>query len=168
MAQSRRCMVVVSLLATVSTTIVAYPNQLSYFNEFAGGVKNGHNHLLHSNVDWGQDFLEVAARIASSPNYNTICFAGGFPYDPSFLLPGSAVDARPLAIVLASPQPATCALVVSRTVLSEATAVGNDQVQVGGDSVALSLASARWTRTEDQGVSTPSLVVLRTVYRSPH
>jgi hypothetical protein len=30
---------------------------LSYFNELVGGPKNGHAHLLNSNIDWGQDVL---------------------------------------------------------------------------------------------------------------
>jgi hypothetical protein len=31
-----------------------YPNYLAYFNEAAGGPKNGHKVLLDSNLDWGQ------------------------------------------------------------------------------------------------------------------
>ncbi len=38
----------------------SYPNYLSYFNEFAGGPKNGHNVLLDSNLDWGQDLPALA------------------------------------------------------------------------------------------------------------
>ena len=30
---------------------------MSYFNEFAGGPKNGHKWLVNSNIDWGQDIL---------------------------------------------------------------------------------------------------------------
>jgi len=36
-----------------------YPHYLSYFNEFAGGAKNGHKILLDSNLDWGQDLKEL-------------------------------------------------------------------------------------------------------------
>lgn len=36
-----------------------YPHQLAYFNELAGGPASGHKHLLHSNLDWGQDLLFV-------------------------------------------------------------------------------------------------------------
>ncbi len=32
-----------------------YGHYLSYFNELAGGPRNGHNILLDSNIDWGQD-----------------------------------------------------------------------------------------------------------------
>jgi len=33
----------------------AHPFYIEYFNEFAGGTKNGHHYLLDSNLDWGQD-----------------------------------------------------------------------------------------------------------------
>ena len=33
---------------------------LAYFNEFAGGPKNGYKHLLDSNLDWGQDLPLLA------------------------------------------------------------------------------------------------------------
>lgn len=32
---------------------------LSYFNEIAGGPEGGRFHLLHSNLDWGQDLLRL-------------------------------------------------------------------------------------------------------------
>jgi 4-amino-4-deoxy-L-arabinose transferase-like glycosyltransferase len=32
-----------------------YPHYLAYFNEVIGGPKNGHNVLVNSNIDWGQD-----------------------------------------------------------------------------------------------------------------
>lgn len=34
---------------------------LAYFNEFAGGSKNGYKHLVDSNLDWGQDLPLLAA-----------------------------------------------------------------------------------------------------------
>jgi tetratricopeptide (TPR) repeat protein len=37
------------------SSLSVYPHQLSYFNELAGGPKNGHRVLLDSNLDWGQD-----------------------------------------------------------------------------------------------------------------
>jgi len=33
------------------------PHWMSYFNEAAGGPKNGHDWLVGSNIDWGQDIL---------------------------------------------------------------------------------------------------------------
>ena len=34
-----------------------YPHSMSYFNELVGGPRNGHAHLIDSNIDWGQDLL---------------------------------------------------------------------------------------------------------------
>lgn len=36
------------------------PNQLSYFNQLVGGPINGGNHLLDSNLDWGQDLPQLS------------------------------------------------------------------------------------------------------------
>ena len=33
------------------------PHWMSYFNEFAGGPRHGHDWLVDSNIDWGQDIL---------------------------------------------------------------------------------------------------------------
>ncbi|MCP4688778.1 MAG: phospholipid carrier-dependent glycosyltransferase [Desulfobacterales bacterium] len=32
-----------------------HPHYLTYFNQWAGGAKNGHKYLVDSNLDWGQD-----------------------------------------------------------------------------------------------------------------
>ncbi|MFA4930502.1 MAG: glycosyltransferase family 39 protein, partial [Patescibacteria group bacterium] len=37
------------------SVIKIYPNFIAYFNEAAGGPKNGHSILVDSNIDWGQD-----------------------------------------------------------------------------------------------------------------
>ncbi|OGS20559.1 MAG: hypothetical protein A2252_09885 [Elusimicrobia bacterium RIFOXYA2_FULL_39_19] len=34
---------------------LAHPYYIAYFNEIAGGAKNGYKHLVDSNLDWGQD-----------------------------------------------------------------------------------------------------------------
>lgn len=44
--------------ASVASSLAIHPHGLSYFNELAGGPKNGHAHLVHSSIDWGQDLLE--------------------------------------------------------------------------------------------------------------
>ena len=44
-----------ALLWSVASSLVVYPHSLSYFNELAGGPMGGPRHLIHSNVDWGQD-----------------------------------------------------------------------------------------------------------------
>jgi len=45
----------VTLCWSVGSSLWSYPHSLSYFNELVGGPKNGHNHLLDSNIAWGQD-----------------------------------------------------------------------------------------------------------------
>lgn len=44
-------------LSSAVSSLLVYPHSLSYFSELAGGPKNGHWHLLNSNIDWGQDLL---------------------------------------------------------------------------------------------------------------
>lgn len=39
----------------------------AYFNELAGGPANGHNHLLDSNIDWGQDLLPLKRWLDAHP-----------------------------------------------------------------------------------------------------
>ncbi len=50
-------MVVVALTWSVGSSLWVYPHSLSYFNELVGGPRNGGEHLLDSNIDWGQDLL---------------------------------------------------------------------------------------------------------------
>lgn len=39
--------------------VSVYPSYLSYFNEFAGGPSGGHNYVVDSNLDWGQDLWRL-------------------------------------------------------------------------------------------------------------
>jgi hypothetical protein len=48
-----------SLLWLAAGTLRVHPHELSYFNEVAGGPRGGARHLLDSNIDWGQDLLEL-------------------------------------------------------------------------------------------------------------
>ncbi len=43
-----------------ASTVLAYPHFLSYFNELAGGSRNGWKYLADSNIDWGQDLPALA------------------------------------------------------------------------------------------------------------
>ena len=42
------------LLAVMEFALVC-PHYLAFFNQFAGGPRNGHKYLVDSNLDWGQD-----------------------------------------------------------------------------------------------------------------
>jgi len=76
-----------------AATARIHPHYLAYFNELAGGPRNGYHWLVDSNLDWGQDLKGLAAHVAergiprirlsyfgtADPNYY------GIPHD---LLPG--------------------------------------------------------------------------------
>jgi hypothetical protein len=59
MVSGCQALILVSLLATTTSTLRVYPHQLAYFNELAGGPLSGPRHLLGSNVDWGQGLLAL-------------------------------------------------------------------------------------------------------------
>lgn len=47
-------------LAVAVSTVLGFPHYLSYFNEAVGGRRGGAHLLDDSNIDWGQDWIEVA------------------------------------------------------------------------------------------------------------
>ncbi len=53
----KKLVVFASLL--IASTTFAFPHWLAYYNEAAGGPKNGSNWLLGSNTDWSQDLLRL-------------------------------------------------------------------------------------------------------------
>lgn len=55
------------LLWAVLGSLQIHPHYLSYFNELAGGPRNGHSHLVDSNIDWGQDLLHLKKWLARHP-----------------------------------------------------------------------------------------------------
>jgi hypothetical protein len=56
-----------TVLLSIASSLSVWPHGLSYFNELAGGPKNGHAHLLGSSLDWGQDLLYLSEWIAQHP-----------------------------------------------------------------------------------------------------
>jgi len=59
MGRAGRVAIGVALAWMVVGTLRVHPHELSYFNEIAGGPRGGARHLLDSNIDWGQDLLEL-------------------------------------------------------------------------------------------------------------
>ena len=41
------------------SVLLVYPHHLAYFNDFAGGTRNGYKHLLGSSLDWGQELIAL-------------------------------------------------------------------------------------------------------------
>ncbi|MBU2028865.1 glycosyltransferase family 39 protein, partial [Patescibacteria group bacterium] len=61
-------------------TIFAYPYYMSYFNETAGGPKNGYRYVTDSNADWGQDLKRLGIFLDNHPEIEKIrvdYFGGG-------------------------------------------------------------------------------------------
>lgn len=55
------------LVWLVSSSLIVYPHSMSYFNEAAGGPARGADHLLDSNIDWGQDLLYLRNWLKDHP-----------------------------------------------------------------------------------------------------
>lgn len=52
----------------LATSVLSYPTYLGYFNELAGGSKNGYKVATDSNLDWGQDLKRIKIYIDAHPN----------------------------------------------------------------------------------------------------
>jgi len=48
----------------VTTSILAFPNEIAYFNEASGGPANGLRYLADSNLDWGQALPQLRDEIS--------------------------------------------------------------------------------------------------------
>ena len=75
-------LVAVLALWAVGSSLRVYPHSLSYFNELAGGPKNGHNHLENSNIDWGQDLLFLKSWLDRHPEARPLGLAYYNAVDP--------------------------------------------------------------------------------------
>jgi hypothetical protein len=49
--------VVLALTWSIGSSLAIYPHSVAYFNELVGGPRHGAEHLLDSNIDWGQDLF---------------------------------------------------------------------------------------------------------------
>ena len=81
----RRLRVLLLLLLSwsVASSLWIYPHSLSYFNESIGGPENGHQHLLGSNLDWGQDLRYLKWWMEGHPDARPLGLASFGAYDPS-------------------------------------------------------------------------------------
>jgi len=52
----------------VVSSLSVYPHSLAYFNESIGGPSQGRFYLNNSNIDWGQDFLNLKRWVARHPD----------------------------------------------------------------------------------------------------
>lgn len=89
----------------VASSLAAYPHSLSYFNELAGGPRNGHNHLINSNIDWGQDLWELKRWLKENQGNKPLrmaydCYLDAAALGLKFSLPPRSSDNDRRAITL--------------------------------------------------------------------
>lgn len=118
-------LVALSLGWMILSSLIVYPHSLSYFNELAGGPKNGPEHLLGSNIDWGQDLFTLQTWYEHHPEARPICIAydGMYPLEktsiesagtpPVGVDPGEIAVGREDLINECGPQPGWFALSVN-------------------------------------------------------
>lgn len=56
------------LASAVAASLWVFPHSHAYFNAFVGGPNHGHDHLLDSNIDWGQDILLLSEWAQEHPD----------------------------------------------------------------------------------------------------
>lgn len=63
----------------VISSLLSFPYYLTYFNELAGGNKNGHIYVTDSNLDWGQDLKRLTKWVEENnvPKIYFDYFGGG-------------------------------------------------------------------------------------------
>ena len=67
------------------SSLMIYPHSQSYFNELAGGPENGGEHLVDSNIDWGQDLMFLKSWIDRHPEARPIGLAYYNLVDPAIV-----------------------------------------------------------------------------------
>jgi hypothetical protein len=67
---------------SIGSSLWVYPHSLSYFNELVGGPRGGHAHLLHCNIDCGQDMFVLKDWIDQHPDARPFNFAYFGHVDP--------------------------------------------------------------------------------------
>lgn len=118
------CRLAVPLLLgwTLVSGLRVYPHLLSYFNEAAGGPENGHAHLIDSNIDWGQDLLELRRWLDQHPEARPLGVVCWKPIDPGLIgIEGTSVptgspdfeEDTPSARLAAGPHPGYYAISVN-------------------------------------------------------
>ena len=75
-AWGKRALAALVLVLAVESVAV-YPHYLAFFNGFAGGPENGPRYLVDSNLDWGQDLVNLKKYLAAHDMKKLcICYFG--------------------------------------------------------------------------------------------
>jgi hypothetical protein len=82
------------LLATTASTLSVAPHYLAYFNTVSGGMARGSEHLIDSNLDWGQDLVGLRRWLATHAPGERVGLAYFGQINPSIfdLRPGESFE----------------------------------------------------------------------------
>lgn len=78
-------LLVFAICWSTASSLWIFPHSLSYFNEFVGGPKRGHEHLIHTNIDWAQDLLFLDRWMESHQNGRRLYLAYYGIFNPEYL-----------------------------------------------------------------------------------
>jgi hypothetical protein len=78
-ATPRRAWLTVLAVAFTPLALRYHPHHLAYFNEFAGGPLGGREHLVDSNIDWGQDLYDLARSLEDIDEPVCVAYFGSVP-----------------------------------------------------------------------------------------
>lgn len=67
-----RLAISLSAIWLIVANVKTFPNYISYFNELSGGPKNGWRYLADSNLDWGQDLIQLKQLLDKHPEITNL------------------------------------------------------------------------------------------------
>jgi len=73
--QLARLAISICAIWLIVANVKTFPNYIPYFNEFAGGPKNGWKLLADSNLDWGQDLVLLKQFLDKHPEIEELKFS---------------------------------------------------------------------------------------------
>lgn len=68
----------------VIETARIHPHYLAYFNDFSGGPRRGHEHLVDSSLDWGQDLPGLKRWLAEHPTNEPVYLSYAGSGEPAY------------------------------------------------------------------------------------
>ncbi|MFO1044986.1 MAG: glycosyltransferase family 39 protein [Planctomycetaceae bacterium] len=90
--QRHLCVVCGCAVWSVCSSLAVFPHSMSYFNELVDGPVQGHQHLLHSNIDWGQDYYYLRNWLRNHPEAT-----------PLYSAPNSVIPLKEYGIEIKTP-----------------------------------------------------------------
>jgi 4-amino-4-deoxy-L-arabinose transferase-like glycosyltransferase len=69
--------------ALIAESALAYPHYLAFFNEPSGGSRNGHEYLVNTSLDWGQEVKHLKAYL-DAEGIDEVCLSYFGQSDPDY------------------------------------------------------------------------------------